>query len=222
MNLNTDLSKRVAIDTRSLEWVASPAAGVMRKMLHREGDEVAKATSVVRYEANSRFEPHQHGLGEEFLVLEGEFCDEHGRYPAGTYVRNPAGSAHAPYTETGCTIFVKLRQLAPGDQVRRVVDSNKATWVEGPAQGLWLLPLASFDPEKTSLVRWEAGAAFPAHRCEGGEEIFVVSGEFQDKYGTFRAGTWLRIPHLAEHAPRSPNGCTLFVKTGHLEAHVTA
>jgi anti-sigma factor ChrR (cupin superfamily) len=216
MNLNTDLSQRVVIDTRALAWVPSPAAGVMRKMLHREGDEVAKATSLVRYAADSRFEPHSHALGEEFLVLEGEFADEHGRYPVGTYVRNPPGSAHAPYTDTGCTIFVKLRQMSPEDRERRVVESARASWIDGPAPGIWLMPLGSFGPEQTMLIRWEAGAVLPPRRCAGGEEIFVVSGELLDEHGSYDAGTWLRIPHRGDHAPRSPGGCTLFVKTGHI------
>jgi hypothetical protein len=65
--------------------------GVERMMLDRIGDEVARATSLVRYAPNSTFSPHVHGGGEEFFVLEGEFGDEHRTYPAGTYVRNPIG-----------------------------------------------------------------------------------------------------------------------------------
>jgi anti-sigma factor ChrR (cupin superfamily) len=216
MNLNTDLSLRVAIDTDSVAWVHSPAPGVMRKMLHREGGEVANATSLVRYAARARFEPHRHELGEEFLVLEGEFADEFGRYPAGTYVRNPAGSFHAPYTDTGCTIFVKLRHLSTQDRERRVVDPSTASWVAGPGPGLELLPLASYGPERTALMRWTAGAAYPAHAHAGGEEIFVVDGAFQDENGVYRAGAWLRLPHGSGHAPASPQGCTLFMKTGHM------
>jgi hypothetical protein len=33
--------------------------------------EVARATSIVRYAPQSRFSPHTHGGGEEFLVLDG-------------------------------------------------------------------------------------------------------------------------------------------------------
>ena len=39
---------------------------------------------------------HVHGGGEEFLVLEGVFQDEHGDFPAGSYVRNPPQSHHTP------------------------------------------------------------------------------------------------------------------------------
>jgi len=98
MLINADFSARAVVDTASMPWVPSPLAGVERKMLDRDGGEVARATSVVRYAAGSAFEPHEHGGGEEFFVLEGVFSDEHGDYPAGTYVRNPPGSRHRPFS----------------------------------------------------------------------------------------------------------------------------
>src|SRR5438046_1035028 len=92
--------------------------GIERRMLDRIGGEVASATSIVRYAVQSRFSPHTHGGGEEFLVLEGVFQDEHGDYPAGTYVRNPPTSRHTPGSESGCIIFVKLWQFDPADRTR--------------------------------------------------------------------------------------------------------
>ncbi len=94
--LNTDRTQRCVVHTPSLDWVASPAPGVWRRLLERDGGEVARATSVVHYEAGARFEAHTHGGGEEILVLNGTFEDEHGRYGPGTYIHNPVGSAHAP------------------------------------------------------------------------------------------------------------------------------
>jgi ChrR-like protein with cupin domain len=82
----------------------------------RIGEEVARATSIVRYAPDSHFSAHRHGGGEEFLVLEGVFQDEHGDYPAGYEMRNPPTSAHTPGSKAGCTIFVKLRQFAPEDR----------------------------------------------------------------------------------------------------------
>ena len=115
MQINTDLTQKLAIVSGELPWLASPLKGVERRMLERNGDEVARATSLVRYAQKSSFSRHQHDLGEEFLVLEGVFQDEHGQYPAGTYVKNPPGSSHTPFTDTGCTLFVKLRYLDPLD-----------------------------------------------------------------------------------------------------------
>ena len=94
MKLHADLSQRVVVESESLDWADSPMIGVQRRMLDRDGEEVARATSVVRYAPNSHFSAHTHGGGEEFLVLDGIFSDEYGDYPAGTYIRNPVGSTH--------------------------------------------------------------------------------------------------------------------------------
>jgi anti-sigma factor ChrR (cupin superfamily) len=89
MNINADYSQRVTLNHHDLPWVASPEAGVERKMLERQGGEVAKATSIVRYQPGSKFNVHTHEFGEEILVLEGIFSDEKGDYPAGTYLMSP-------------------------------------------------------------------------------------------------------------------------------------
>lgn len=215
MQLHADRRQRVVLDTTALPWTPSPAAGVWRRMLEREGDEVARATSIVRYEPGRSFAPHTHGLGEEFIVLEGCFIDEHGRYPRGTYVRNPPGSAHTPGTgDDGCTIFVKLRQLALDDQRRVVVDSLRAPWQPDPATGISALPLAGHGSERTFLLRAQAGARWQPADATCGIEVLVLEGEFADAQGNYGALTWLRSPHgMPAH---TPTGCTLFVKTGHL------
>src|SRR5512147_2420038 len=107
MKLYADLSQRAIVFSAELPWIDSPMPGVQRRMLERDGEEVARATSIVRYAANSHFSSHTHGGGEEFLVLEGVFSDEYGDYPAGTYIRNPVGSTHTPFSQNGCTILVK-------------------------------------------------------------------------------------------------------------------
>ena len=50
----------------------------------------------------------------------------------------------------------------------------------------------------------------------GGEEIYVVDGVFEDEHGRYPAGSWIRSPHMSLHQPFSKEGCTIFVKTGHL------
>jgi len=216
MELNANLAVRVVVDSTSLPWVDSPQSGVQRRLLARVGDEVALATSIVRYAPGSRFSPHRHELGEEFIVLEGEFCDELGRYGRGTYVKNPPGSLHAPWSTAGCTIFVKLRHLDAADQGRVVVYSDAAAWQPGLVEGLSVMLLASFGAQHTALVRWAPQTYFTLHRHFGGEEIFVLDGVFEDEYGRYPAGTWIRNPHWSRHEPFSTEGCTIFVKTGHL------
>lgn len=216
MELHADLSQRALLDTSSLPWTASPMAGVERRMLDRRGDEVARATSIVRYVPGSWFERHSHGGGEESLVLEGTFSDEQGNYPAGTYLRNPGGSSHAPFSEEGCMLLVKLHQMHPADQQRQVIDTNKAAWLPGLVSGLEVLPLHAFGSEHVALVRWAPGTVFQPHGHPGGEEIFVLDGVFQDEHGTYPTGSWLRNPPGSVHRPWSEKGCTIWVKTGHL------
>ena len=216
MLLNADFQQRVWIATADMPWVPSPMPGVERRMLERDGDEVARATSIVRYAPGSSFTPHRHDLGEEFYVLEGTFSDEWGSYRAGTYVKNPPGSAHAPYTEEGCTLFVKLRHLDPNDSQRVVVDTAASPWRPGLVAGLSVMPLSDVGTAHTALVRWAPGTRFKPHMHLGGEEILVLEGVFEDEHGRYPAGTWLRSPHRSVHQPFSVEGCTILVKTGHL------
>jgi hypothetical protein len=110
-------------------------------MLDRIGDEVAKATSIVRYLPGSKFKTHTHEFGEEIFVLDGVFSDETGDFPAGTYIMNPPGSSHAPHSESGCTLFVKLRHLGSDQLEREVLNTTKATWYQGMVPGLHVMPL---------------------------------------------------------------------------------
>ena len=216
MKIHTDLKLRVIANTADMPLAPTPVNGIDRKMLERDGDEVARATSLVRYASHSSFTSHQHELGEEFFVLKGVFEDEFGQYPAGTYVKNPAGSGHTPFTETGCTLFVKLRYQDPSDNTRVVINTQSSEWCKGLVSGLNVMPLASFGTTNTALVRWAPGTYFNPHRHFGGEEIFVVDGVFEDVHGRYPKGFWQRSPHMSAHKPFSVEGCTILVKTGHL------
>ncbi|MEO7071754.1 MAG: cupin domain-containing protein [Rhodanobacter sp.] len=220
MQLRCDWSERVVVDSSAMDWANSPAHGVQRKMLERDGDEVARATSIVRYARGSRFNRHVHELGEELFVLDGEFRDQSGRFGIGSYIRNPPGSAHAPWSDGGCVLFVKLRYFDPSDRASVVVLARDTSWLPGLVPGLSVMPLHEFGTEHTALVRWAPGTYFKAHRHFGGEEILVVDGVFEDEYGRYPAGSWIRSPHLSQHQPFSREGCTILVKTGHLVADV--
>ena len=216
MQLNSNLSQRVVVELSSCEWVDSPVAGIQRRLIERDGGEVARATSLVRYAPGSNFEQHTHELGEEIFVLDGVLNDESGSFGAGTYIKNPPGSSHAPGSATGCTLFVKLRHLDLAERERTVIDTSTASWFPGLVPGLSVLPLSEFGTQHTALVRWAPGTQFNAHRHYGGEEIYVLEGVFEDEFGRYPAGTWIRSPHLSTHRPFSHEGCTILVKTGHL------
>jgi anti-sigma factor ChrR (cupin superfamily) len=217
VNLHSDYSARVVLNHNDLPWMASPEAGVKRRLLDRCGDEVARATSVVRYEPGAVFPKHSHARGEEIFVLEGTFSDETGDYRAGTYIMNPPGSHHTPFSKEGCTLFVKLQHLGSDQVHQEVVDTNTEPWLQGMVPGLNVMPLMRQGSGST-LVRWAPQTYFNAHRHFGGEEIFVIKGVFEDEHGRYSEGSWIRSPHMSLHKPFSRDGCTIFVKTGHLLA----
>jgi anti-sigma factor ChrR (cupin superfamily) len=216
LKLNADVSQRCVANSSALPWSDSPSTLVKRRLLERDGGEVARATSVVRYAPGARFNAHRHDLGEEILVLEGTLSDEFGDYGPGTFLKNPPGSAHAPFSENGCTLFVKLRYLDSQDRQRVVMPTRQAPWRQGLVPGLSVLPLWEFGASHTAMVRWAPQTYFNRHRHYGGEEIFVVEGVFSDEHGDYPQGYWIRSPHLSEHQPFSKQGCLILVKTGHL------
>lgn len=214
-NFNMDFGQNISIRTREQEWLDSPARGVLRIPLEREARESGHTTSVVKYEPGSSFKTHSHPGGEEIFVLEGVFSDEHGDYPAGTYLRNPAGTSHAPFSKEGCTLFVKLHQFQEGDLNHFSINTNEHEWLPGHGN-LQVMPLHQFRTESVALVKWPAGEKFIPHTHMGGEEIFVLSGEFKDEHGTYPAGTWLRSRHMSQHHPWVDQETIILVKTGHL------
>jgi len=168
--LNMNFLERLVIETADMPWQPSPAQGVWRKPLEREDKESGHTTSIVKYDAGSAFKPLPHPMGEEIFVLEGVFSDEFGDYPAGTYIRNPPNSVHAPFSKEGCVIFVKLNQFDEQDTETIRVHTLDTQWQQGQGN-LQVMPLHSFVHEHTALVKWPAGEQFVPHKHFGGEEM---------------------------------------------------
>jgi hypothetical protein len=217
MNLNADFSRRAAVHAARLAWRASPIVGVDRRMLDRIGEEVARATSIVRYAPQSRFSPHTHGGGEEFLVLDGVFQDEHGDFPAGSYIRNPPTSSHTPGSELGCTIFVKLWQFRAADRTQVRIDTATGSYAAASDRaGVEIMTLFVDDLENVRLERWAPGASVELE-LPGGGEFFVLEGGFEEQGEGFVPQSWLRLPAKDTLRARADaSGCRMWVKTGHL------
>jgi anti-sigma factor ChrR (cupin superfamily) len=213
MELNADFTKRAVVHGAAMLWQASPISGVERKMLDRIGDEVARATTIVRYAPNSQFSPHTHGGGEEFLVLAGVFQDEHGDYPVGTYVRNPPTSHHTPGSVSGCTIFVKLWQFDPDDRTQIAFNTSQQPYTDDLMRlGVSTLPLFADDREMVQLERWEANTSIDLPAL-GGLEIFVIQGVFSESDEVFQSYSWLRLPPDSRlMAQAGPEGCQIWLK----------
>jgi len=211
-NLNLDFSQSLAIDTEKMTWTGSPAQGVVRKPLARAEQERGHATSIVRYEAEARFKRHRHPLGEEILVLEGLFSDEQGDYGPGSYMRNPPGTGHAPFSQQGCTLFVKLHQFAAQDNKQFVLNTHGGKW-QYKREGQQVMSLHHYGEEQVMLIKIMAGGIIEVPEHVGGEEILILSGELCDKDALYSAGTWLRRPNHEVLSAREDS--LIWLKTGH-------
>jgi anti-sigma factor ChrR (cupin superfamily) len=212
MEINADFNQPALVHAADLPWVPSPMPGVERRMLDRIGDEVARATSIVRYAPGSAFSAHVHGGGEEFIVLSGVFSDEHGDYPAGSYVRNPPTSAHTPASATGCTLFVKLWQFAPDDRTHYHLKLQDPMQPCGNGYAEQLLYADKH--EQVRYVELTPGAQIK-EKASGGIELFVLSGGMTTP--TLNRWSWLRLPPGQTFAGQAgAAGARIWIKTGHL------
>ncbi|WP_299592714.1 cupin domain-containing protein [uncultured Tateyamaria sp.] len=214
MELHADFSKRVVVHSETVAWKSSPMPGVDRRMLDRIGGEVARATTIVRYAPQSKFSAHTHTGGEEFIVLDGVFQDEHGDFPAGTYVRNPPTSSHTPGSDEGCTIFVKLWQFDMDDRTQ--FRKSMADEVDTPVNGVATALLHSDNRETVTYSQLDAGATL-ANSDSGGIELLVIDGEITEGGETLGKGAWLRLPDAVPlSAVAGSSGAKVWMKTGHL------
>ncbi|MCS3560392.1 quercetin dioxygenase-like cupin family protein [Bradyrhizobium elkanii] len=212
MRINDDLSKPVIVHASKLDWVASPSAGVDRRMLFRIGGEVARATSIVRYAPGSAFPRHTHGGGEEIVVLEGTFQDEHGDYPAGSYFRNPPGASHVPASKDGCTIFVRLWQFRDEDRTQVVRQPGEGQQV-APRPGASSVSVLFDDGhEEVRLEDWRPGEVISLANARG-LEFFVLSGGLTIGCETLQPQGWGRLPAGVDLKARvGPQGVKIWIR----------
>jgi hypothetical protein len=214
MELNSDFNAPVVVHSDELEWTPSPMPGVDRRMLDRIGGEVARATSIVRYAPGSQFSAHEHTGGEEFIVLEGVFQDEHGDYPQGTYVRNPPTTSHTPSSAPGCTIFVKLWQFAMSDRTQFRKDMSLEL---GPSADGVATALLHKDARETVTYHVVDASARLQIAEPGGIEVLVLDGMITQGSDSLAKNAWLRLPEGTElRATAGTDGAKVWVKTGHL------
>jgi hypothetical protein len=215
--LRGDLRRREVVDTTALAWTPSPSPSVWRKRLHRVGPaESGQVTSLVRYDPGSRFPEHDHPDGEEILVLEGVFSDHRGDHGPGSWLASPEGHRHAPWSDPGCVIFVKLRQYAGSDRPYVEIHTRDLAWspTHEPGVESKLLYASPHFPDHTHLERFAAGAGSLPRQYPAGAELFVIEGELEDEHGRYGPYTWLRQPPGATHAPHSTAGAIVYVKSG--------
>lgn len=228
MKINANFRIFAATNFDAAKYISSPAYGVNRFMLDRVGEEKARATTIVEYKPNSKFPEHTHIGGEEFLVLKGTFKDQFGEFPAGTYVRNPIGSVHAPWVDDdGCTIMVKLLQMAEGDEKDPLhIDLEKGKRASGKTVDFGtILDLYdnTYTGEHVEMCWVNPNTTFSSSEKgqKEGEEMFVVEGSLLLDGEEYSKWAWLRFPPDADSNHRSkltagPQGAQVYRKVGHL------
>jgi len=219
MKIAADFNQRVLVHSQSLEWLRSPMPGVDRKPLDRVGDEVARATTIVRYAPGSAFSAHVHTGGEEFFVLEGVFEDEHGSFPAGSYIRNPPKSQHQPSSSTGCVMLVKLWQFQSEDSTHIRLQTEHMFYVTpADVKGVGIMPLYKDSHEEVSILAFDAYGSISLE-ARGGAELFVLAGSVNDQSDTLVKHSWLRLPIGSDITITAGNqGAKVWLKTGHLNS----
>ncbi|MDP2506633.1 cupin domain-containing protein [Oceanobacter sp. 3_MG-2023] len=202
MKINSNFTVPIHVQLADLDWISSPTAGVDRKMIYREGDEVARATSIVRYAPGSTFPAHTHAGGEEILVLDGVFQDEHGDYPKGSYLRNPPGSRHRPAALSGCTIFVKLWQFRADDQAQiAAIATHPQRTIASIKNGNDSIHHPTADAETlfsdgheiVTLEHYSPESAINIANARG-LEILILSGAIKVDHHTLEPLSWIRLP----------------------------
>jgi len=163
----------------------------------------------VRYAPGSRFAGHEHALGEEFIVLQGEFGDEHGRYPAGSYLRNPPGSRHVPFSEPGCLIWVKLRQFDPADQRQCMLSLDTPI----PDEGDRHTTLHAHGHEVVEEIVAAPGVRIEFAPVECPREVLVFEGVVGEGGVSYPAWSWLRTPAGQPLVLEVESPARLFTKT---------
>jgi anti-sigma factor ChrR (cupin superfamily) len=218
MKFNADLSQRACENIDKLEWEESSTAGVQRLRLERDDEQppVERVTTVVRFAPGSSFAQNDHEGGEEFLVLDGTLSDQYGNYPTGTYGRNPKGTGHAPFSDDGCIMLVKLWQMHPDDQQQLAINTRDEALWQKRADGSDALPLFEGDYESVCMLRWPAGLSIKERQFDGGVEYFVLAGSFHDQDGVYKQGSWLRLPPGSRQTIHVDTQCMVYRKSGHL------
>jgi hypothetical protein len=216
--IHGDLSVPVCVDAAAVEWHPSPSGTVWRKRLHLVGGaESGQVTSIVRYEPSSSFPAHDHPEGEEILVLAGVFCDEHGDWPAGTYLLNPEGFRHAPFSREGCLLFVKLRQYA-GARHHVALRTDREKWRSSAETGVETLTLYAEPefPDSMRLERWAAETGPLTRTFPDGAELLVLRGSIEVGGRVHGPQSWLRLPVDSQLTASTLEGCEIYLKTGGL------
>ncbi|MFJ4374948.1 cupin domain-containing protein [Pseudomonas japonica] len=99
----------IALATKpdAIQWDAHQQLGRNGASIHVlfECKQSDQRIALIRCEPGARAQSHHHVGHETFLILDGNFTDENGKYTKGDLVIYPPGSTHAWHSSQGALIY---------------------------------------------------------------------------------------------------------------------
>jgi hypothetical protein len=102
-------ASRWLVDTSRVRFGVANVQGLASEPLYADA---YGRVALLRFEPGAALVRHKHAFGEEFLVLDGQLDDDHGRYVPRWWVRQPPGSEHAVRSGNGATTLVFADHLS--------------------------------------------------------------------------------------------------------------
>ncbi len=99
-----DQGQRIINTRRESKWLPGPSEGIQIYPLHVWDTE---SIFLIRWKLAAHFKPIMDPKGEEILVIEGELQDEFGRYPKGSWIRNPTAIWQSWVATAGTVVYYK-------------------------------------------------------------------------------------------------------------------
>ena len=126
-------------------------------------------------------------------MLDGVFQDEHGDYPAGTYVP-PADQPPHPRLRARLHDLCQALAVRPGRPHQLRIDTSALPFVPAPGlPGVELAPLFEDSSERVRLERWAPDVMIETP-LPGGIELLVLDGGFTEGGEELTKYSWLRLP----------------------------
>jgi hypothetical protein len=230
--VNDDFSQRIVMRPAEESWQPTKLANLEMRIL--EHIPTIRLTAQLRLKTDARPRPITFNQGAEIFIHRGELELPQGIFPAGLYLRLPAGgdesadqlilratesggdNTSACNSEYGLLVYLAAGQIAESDTEQRRINTNDDTrWLPGPVDGTEVLPLHGHGSGNAMLVRWHEKGAFRPRLDPLGEEVLVLSGKLHDDSGRYSAGTWIRNPVPEWQTWAGEKGTIIYYKNGH-------
>lgn len=229
--VNDDFSQRIVMRPTGESWLQTKLPNLEMRIL--EHIPTIRLTAQLRLKTDARPRPITFNQGAEIFIHRGELELPQGIFPAGLYLRLPAGgdetadqlilrateSGHetpACNGKSGLLVYLAAGQIAESDTEQRRINTNDdSRWLPGPVDGTEVLPLHGHGSGNAMLVRWHNKGAFRPRLDPLGEEVLVLNGKLHDDYGSYTAGTWIRNPVPAWQTWAGEEGTVIYYKNGH-------